>query len=76
MGVEPLLDIIHEDAELLAINKPADLVCHPSKNGPMDVSSLPLNHIPLTIISRARPNRLNCQQSELAGRGVASVPSG
>lgn len=26
-----LLDIIHEDADLLVINKPADLVCHPTK---------------------------------------------
>ena len=25
--------ILHEDADLLAINKPAGLVCHPSKDG-------------------------------------------
>ena len=29
--VEKLFAIIHEDAELLAINKPAGLVCHPTK---------------------------------------------
>ena len=34
-AVTRLFDIIHEDAELLAINKPADLVCHPSKQGEM-----------------------------------------
>jgi 23S rRNA pseudouridine1911/1915/1917 synthase len=33
--VEKLFEIIHEDAELLAIAKPAGLVCHPSKNGEM-----------------------------------------
>ena len=26
-----LFDILHEDDELLVINKPADLVCHPTK---------------------------------------------
>ena len=29
--MERLFDIIHEDAELLVINKPAGLVCHPTK---------------------------------------------
>ena len=29
-----LLEIVHEDDELLMLNKPADLVCHPSKDGP------------------------------------------
>jgi 23S rRNA pseudouridine1911/1915/1917 synthase len=29
--LENLFDIIHEDADLLAINKPAGLVCHPTK---------------------------------------------
>jgi 23S rRNA pseudouridine1911/1915/1917 synthase len=29
--VQPLLNIIYEDAELLVVNKPADLVCHPTK---------------------------------------------
>jgi len=33
-----LLAVIHEDADLLVINKPADLVCHPSKDG--ELSSL------------------------------------
>ena len=34
-GLEKLFDIIHEDDELLVINKPAGLVCHPTKNGEM-----------------------------------------
>jgi 23S rRNA pseudouridine1911/1915/1917 synthase len=29
--MEKLFEIIHEDADLLAINKPAGLVCHPTK---------------------------------------------
>jgi 23S rRNA pseudouridine1911/1915/1917 synthase len=33
--MEKLFEIIHEDDELLVVNKPADLVCHPTKNGEM-----------------------------------------
>ena len=41
--LEKLFDIIHEDADLLIVHKPADLVCHPTKGD--EYSSL---------ISRAR----------------------
>ena len=41
--MEKLFEIIHEDADLLAVHKPADLVCHPTKGD--EYSSL---------ISRAR----------------------
>jgi 23S rRNA pseudouridine1911/1915/1917 synthase len=30
---EPLLAVVHEDAQLLVLNKPAGLVCHPTKHG-------------------------------------------
>ena len=30
-----LFEIVHEDDELLVINKPADLVCHPTKGDEM-----------------------------------------
>ncbi|HEU6447287.1 MAG TPA: RluA family pseudouridine synthase [Verrucomicrobiae bacterium] len=30
-----MLNVIHEDADLLVVNKPAGLVCHPTKNGEM-----------------------------------------
>jgi 23S rRNA pseudouridine1911/1915/1917 synthase len=43
IAVEKLFDIVHEDADLLVINKPADLVCHPTKG---DVYS--------SLISRVR----------------------
>jgi 23S rRNA pseudouridine1911/1915/1917 synthase len=41
--LNPLFAIVHEDADLLAVHKPADLVCHPTKGD--EYSSL---------ISRAR----------------------
>ena len=41
--MNPLFEVIHEDAELLVINKPVDLVCHPTKG---DVYS--------SLISRCR----------------------
>ncbi len=64
MRVEPLLDIIHEDAELLAINKPADLVCHPSKNGPM--SSL-IGRVRLYLGAEFRPHLVNRLDRETSG---------
>jgi 23S rRNA pseudouridine1911/1915/1917 synthase len=30
-----MLDIIHEEADFLVLNKPAGLVCHPTKDGPL-----------------------------------------
>jgi 23S rRNA pseudouridine1911/1915/1917 synthase len=54
--LEKLFDILHEDADLLVVNKPAGLVCHPTKGD--EFSSL---------ISRARlylkPSTLNLQPS-------------
>lgn len=41
--MEPLLNIIHEDAGLLVVNKPAGLVCHPTKGGALS-----------SLVSRAR----------------------
>jgi 23S rRNA pseudouridine1911/1915/1917 synthase len=34
-SLEKLFEIIFEDADLLVVNKPAGLVCHPTKNGEM-----------------------------------------
>lgn len=34
----PVLDVIHEDDDVLVVNKPAGLVCHPTKDG--ELSSL------------------------------------
>ncbi len=69
MGVEPLLNIIHEDAELLVINKPADLVCHPSKNGPM--SSL-IGRVRLYLGAESRPHMVNRLDRETSGVTVVA----
>ncbi len=33
--VSALFDVVHEDEDLLVVDKPAGLVCHPTKNGEM-----------------------------------------
>jgi 23S rRNA pseudouridine1911/1915/1917 synthase len=33
--LSPLFHILHEDADLLVVNKPAGLVCHPTRDGEM-----------------------------------------
>ena len=33
--MSPLFHILHEDADLLVVNKPAGLVCHPTRDGEM-----------------------------------------
>ncbi len=63
-ALEKLFEIIHEDAELLVINKPADLVCHPSKNGEM--SSL-IGRVRLHLGSEARPHLVNRLDRETSG---------
>ncbi len=63
-SMEKLLEIIHEDAELLAINKPADLVCHPTKNGPM--SSL-IGRTRLYLGAESRPHLVNRLDRETSG---------
>ena len=52
-----LLDILHEDAGLLVVNKPAGLVCHPTKNGEMS-----------SLIGRARLHFGNSAQPHLVNR--------
>ncbi len=68
-AMEKLLDIIHEDAELLAINKPAGLVCHPSKDGPM--SSL-IGRIRLHLGEDSHPHLVNRLDRETSGVTVAA----
>ena len=59
-----LLDIIHEDDGLLVVNKPAGLVCHPTKNGEM--SSL-IGRARLHLIS-TRTFNFNRRQPHLVNR--------
>jgi len=59
-----LLPILHEDADLLAINKPADLVCHPSKDG--ELSSL-IGRVRLYLGNEATPHLVNRLDRETSG---------
>ncbi len=63
-ALDKLFEIIHEDAELLVINKPADLVCHPSKNG--ELSSL-VGRVRLHLGGDARPHLVNRLDRETSG---------
>ncbi|MFO1489008.1 MAG: RluA family pseudouridine synthase [Verrucomicrobiota bacterium] len=59
-----MFEIIHEDAALLVINKPADLVCHPSKNG--ELSSL-VGRVRLHLGENSRPHLVNRLDRETSG---------
>jgi 23S rRNA pseudouridine1911/1915/1917 synthase len=59
-----LLPILHEDADLLVINKPADLVCHPSKDG--ELSSL-IGRVRLHLGKAATPHLVNRLDRETSG---------
>lgn len=61
---EKLLDIVHEDGELLVVNKPADLVCHPTKAGPY--SSL-ISRARLHLGADAEPQLINRLDRETSG---------
>jgi 23S rRNA pseudouridine1911/1915/1917 synthase len=62
--VEKLFEIIFEDADLLVINKPAGLVCHPTKNGEM--SSL-IGRARLHLGTSAQPHLVNRLDRETSG---------
>jgi 23S rRNA pseudouridine1911/1915/1917 synthase len=63
-AVAELLNIVVEDNELLVVNKPADLVCHPSKNGPL--SSL-IGRVRLHLGASAAPQLINRLDRETSG---------
>ena len=61
--MEKLFDILYEDADLLAINKPAGLVCHPTKG---DVYSSLISRVRLHLgdtVSAHLVNRLDRETS-------------
>lgn len=58
------LPIIHENPDLLVINKPAGLVCHPGKNGPM--SSL-IGRVRLYLAGQSSPHLANRLDRETSG---------
>jgi 23S rRNA pseudouridine1911/1915/1917 synthase len=67
--LDKLFDIIHEDAELLVINKPADLVCHPTKGD--EYSSL-ISRVRLHLGADAQPHLVNRLDRETSGVTVVA----
>lgn len=63
-NLDKLFDIIHEDADLLVINKPADLVCHPTKGD--EYSSL-ISRVRLHLGPEAKPHLVNRLDRETSG---------
>jgi 23S rRNA-/tRNA-specific pseudouridylate synthase len=63
-SVEKLFDIIHEDGEFLVINKPAGLVCHPTKTD--EYSSL-IGRVRLYLGNDVRPQLINRLDRETSG---------
>lgn len=59
-----LFEIIAEDSELLAINKPADLVCHPTKT---DAYSSLISRVRLYLGNEARAHLVNRLDRETSG---------
>jgi len=62
--VDELLNILHEDAELLVVNKPAGLVCHPTKG---DATSSLIGRVRLHLGPGARPHLVNRLDRETSG---------
>jgi 23S rRNA pseudouridine1911/1915/1917 synthase len=67
--LDKLFDIIHEDADLLVINKPADLVCHPTKG---DVYSSLISRVRLYLGTDAKPHLVNRLDRETSGVTVVA----
>lgn len=67
--MEPLFAIIHEDADLLVLNKPADLVCHPTKG---DVYSSLISRVRLYLGPDASPRLVNRLDRETSGVTVVA----
>lgn len=62
--MEPLLNILHEDADLLVVNKPAGLVCHPTKG---DAWSSLIGRVRLHLGDAASPHLVNRLDRETSG---------
>lgn len=62
--MEHLFDVIAEDGELLVINKPAGLVCHPTKG---DVYSSLISRVRLYLKTAETPHMVNRLDRETSG---------
>jgi 23S rRNA pseudouridine1911/1915/1917 synthase len=63
-GLDRLFEILHEDDGLLVVNKPAGLVCHPTKGD--EYSSL-ISRARLHLGAEARPQLVNRLDRETSG---------
>jgi 23S rRNA pseudouridine1911/1915/1917 synthase len=64
MNPGPRIQTVHEDAELLVLNKPADLVCHPTKGD--EYSSL-VGQVRLHLGAEAEQQLINRLDRETSG---------
>src|SRR5580765_5173958 len=71
--MEKLFEVIFEDAELLAINKPAGLVCHPTKG---DVYSSLISRVRLHLGKEAAPHLVNRLDRETSGVVIVAKTPG
>ena len=62
--MQNLFTIVHEDADLLLINKPSGLVCHPTKG---DVYSSLISRIRLHLGPGGEPQLINRLDRETSG---------
>lgn len=67
--MDKLFEVIHESADLLVINKPADLVCHPTKG---DVYSSLISRVRLHLGPDAKPHLVNRLDRETSGVTVVA----
>src|SRR5438132_2374962 len=65
----PPLNIIHEESQFLVVNKPAGLVCHPTKAGPE--SSL-VGRLRLHLGAETVPRMINRLDRETSGLMVVA----
>src|SRR6476620_3327462 len=71
--MEKLFDVVYEDAALLVINKPAGLVCHPTKGD--EYSSL-ISRVRLHLGPEARPHMINRLDRETSGIVIVAKTDG
>jgi 23S rRNA pseudouridine1911/1915/1917 synthase len=67
--LDKLFDIIYEDNELLVVNKPADLVCHPTKT---DAYSSLISRMRLHLGEGSHPQLVNRLDRETSGVTLAA----
>jgi 23S rRNA pseudouridine1911/1915/1917 synthase len=68
-NLHPLFEILHEDDALLVVNKPAGLVCHPTKG---DVYSSLISRVRLHLGPAAKPHLVNRLDRETSGVTVVA----